>query len=336
MLNTIAGATNTNGRSRIILRLGLLAVVASMVAGCANDQPAAPVSPATPAPAAVTPAGLTPSGSTATAIPPTPTPPAPLAALVNGQYIFLADFEQRVSQYEQALLEQGLDATTDDGELKLAAMRQEVLDSLINYALIEQQAADLGVAITDQEVETQLAADIQAGGGQTAFDEWLAATGQKRDDYKTSLHEAMLWQRVMDAVSAQVPATAEQVHIRHIVLDTREAADRIQAQLQAGTDFAQVARQASLDVATKDNGGDLGWIPRGLDPELEEVAFALAPGEVAGPIEFGQGFRFVQLIEREANRPVAPEMQLDLKRATFDRWLDEQRAAADILMFVND
>jgi len=256
--------------------------------------------------------------------------------MVDGRYVFLADYERRVAQYQQVLLDQKLDPSTDDGQAELKAMRQEVLDSLVNNVLVRERAADLGVTLTDQEVEAQVAADIEAGGGQGSFTEWLSATGQTRDDYKANLQEAMLWQRVMDAVSGQIPETAEQVHIRHIVVDTREAADRVQAQLQAGTDFSQVARQSSLDLATKDNGGDMGWFPRGLvDPELEAITFSLQPGEIAGPIEIGQGFRFLQVIERQAGRAIPPEMQLDMKRAAFERWLEEQRREAQIEQFVD-
>ncbi len=68
----------------------------------------------------------------------TPTPPAPLAAVVNGQYIFLADYERQVAQLEQAMLAQGLDPGTEEGQAQLAEKRREVLESLIDYLLIEQ------------------------------------------------------------------------------------------------------------------------------------------------------------------------------------------------------
>ena len=113
----------------------------------------------------------------------TPTPPAPLAAQVNGQYVFLADYERRVQQYEQALLDQGIDPDTAEGQDLLAQARQDVLEGMIDSVLIEQGAAALGIVLNDEEVEAQLVADVEAGGGQAAFDEWLVATGQTRDYY---------------------------------------------------------------------------------------------------------------------------------------------------------
>lgn len=268
---------------------------------------------------------------------PTPTPPAPLAAQVNGQYVFLADYEQRVAQYEQALVQQGIDPNTGEGQADLAQARQDVLQGLIDAVLIEQGGAALGIALTEEELEAQIEADIAAGGGQAAFDEWLQAVGQDRDDYKEMLRQSMLSQRVMEAVTAEVGAEAEQVHARHIVVDSEESAREILAMLQQGADFAALAREYSLDQATKDNGGDLGWFPRKLvAPELENAAFALQPGQVSDAVRLGEEVHILQVVEREAARPLEPEVQLDLRLAIFEQWLAELWASSAIERFVGE
>lgn len=298
-----------------------------------SELPAVVVETTAPAEGAPTPA---PTVAVSTAAQ-TPTPPAPLAAQVNGHYVFLADFERRVTQYEQALMQQGIDPNTDDGQAYLDQTRSDVLEGLIDGVLIAQGAADLGISVAEDELENQVETDIATGGGQAAFDEWLQATGQTREDYKAMLGEALLVQRVMDAVSSGVGPEAEQVHARHIVVDTEEKAQQIQTTLQQGADFAALAREHSLDLATKDNGGDLGWFPRGLiAPELESAAFALQPGQVSGVVPLGDGYHLVQVVEREAARPLSPEMQLDLKLAVFEEWLSGLRASAVIERFVGD
>ncbi|MFN2291637.1 MAG: peptidylprolyl isomerase [Anaerolineae bacterium] len=270
-------------------------------------------------------------------ITPSPTPPAPLAALVNGDYVFLADFEQRFSQYEQALLDQGLDPNTEDGQAMLAQARTDVLEGMIDSVLVEQGSAQLGVSVTDQEVEQQLEADVAAGGGQEAFEEWLRATAQTRDDYKEMLRQSMLSQRVMEAVTGEVPSEAEQVHARLIMVDTEEEAQEVLAQIQAGADFVALARQHSLDVATRENGGDVGWFPRGLvAPELETAAFALQPGQVSDVVYLGEGYHIIQVVERQDSRPLSEEMQIDLKRAQFELWLAGLRDSAQIERFAGE
>jgi parvulin-like peptidyl-prolyl isomerase len=254
-----------------------------------------------------------------------------VAAVVNGQYIFLADYEQRVGQYEQALLDQGIDSDTGEGQALLEQARQDVLEGLIDGVLIEQGGASLGIAIDEAELESQLEADIETGGGQAAFEEWLQATGQTREQYKELLRQSLLAQRVMEAVTADVPVEVEQVHVRHIVVEEETAAQALLDQLAGGADFVELARTHSIDVATRDNGGDLGWFPRGLvAPELENAAFALQPGQLSEIVQLGEGYHIIQVLEREAAHPLSTEMQIELKRAVFEEWLAALRASAEI------
>jgi hypothetical protein len=272
---------------RVLAVLSLLLILAA----CGGDQGVTATGPASPQATAL------PTNVVPTAVPSATPPPVPLAATVNGQQILLADYERRVAQYEQALLTQGSDPNTPEGQARLAEIRLEVLDNLIDSALVQQGAAGLGVSVNDADLEAQITSDIETGGGPAAFDEWLQVTGLTREDYKQMLYEALLAQRVMDAVTVTSPQAAEQVHARQIVVDSKEVADQVLVQLQVGADFAAVAREKSTDLATKDNGGDLGWFPRGLIPlELENLAFSLQPGEIGGPLQLGDGYHFVQVM----------------------------------------
>jgi parvulin-like peptidyl-prolyl isomerase len=330
----------TRIQAACLVALSLALLLAACGAGGDAPQPASPGEPpvVVVATVALAEGSPTPAPTVAdTTVPPTSTPPAPLAALVNGQYIFLAEYEKRVAQYEQALLQQGVDLNTDEGHAYLAQARQDVLDGLIDGALIEQGAAALGISLAEDELEGQVEADIAAGGGQAAFEEWLQSTGQTREDYKEMLRQSLLAQRVLDSVSADVGADAEQVHVRLIMVDSEEAAQQILALLQQGGDFAALVREHSLDLATKENGGDLGWFPRGLvAPELETAAFSLQPGQVSGVVRLGDGYHIIQVIEREAARPLSPELQLDLKLSFFEEWLAGQRASALIERYVGE
>lgn len=328
-----AGRPGTRGRGAGPVLACCLLALGALLAACNGEG-------ARPTPSGGEPAGVASSVAvqstteeptaipTATATPtvtPTPTPPAPLAAQVNGQYIFLTDYERRVAQYEQALADQGLDP---------AQARDQVLEGLIDGALIQQGAVALGIQVSDEELDRQVEADIEAGGGQAAFNEWLQATGQTREDYREMLRQSMISQRAMEAVTGGLQTEAEQVHARHIQVESEEEAQEILAQLQQGADFATLARERSTDLATRENGGDLGWFPRGMvAPELENAAFALQPGEVSDALPLGEGYQLIQLVEREAARPLPPDMQIELQQAAFERWLAELRAAATIVRF---
>jgi peptidyl-prolyl cis-trans isomerase D len=82
-----------------------------------------------------------------------------------------------------------------------------------------------------------------------------------------------------------------------------ETARRVRAEIVAGADFAEQARNYSVDPATKDRGGDLGWFARGdMTPAFEQAAFALEPGEISEPVLTPFGYHIIQVTEREENR----------------------------------
>ena len=322
----------------------LVVVAVLLIAGCGGEDPPrqphtvvvqptddVAVVTSTEAPSAP------PSPEASPTIAPTPTPPEALAAMVNGQHLFLADYEQRVAQYEEALFDQGIDPNTEEGQGYLREARSDVLEGMIDTAIVEQEAPALGVTLTDDQLQAQVQSDIDTGGGEDAFEEWLQITGLTRDDYREMLREHMISQRVMEVVTADVGDTAEQVHVRHIMVESEEGALEIQTMLQEGADFVALARERSADLATKDNGGDLGWFPRGfVAVELENVAFGLQPGQISDIVRLGEGYHIIQLVEREAAYPLSPEMQLDLRLAIFDEWLAEKRNSATIERFVGE
>ncbi|MBI2569714.1 MAG: peptidyl-prolyl cis-trans isomerase [Candidatus Schekmanbacteria bacterium] len=103
-------------------------------------------------------------------------------------------------------------------------------------------------------------------------------------------------------------------HGRQIVLDSQEQADEVRESLAGGADFAAVAREKSVDLFTRDEGGDMGWVEEGgaipslgANPGFESVIAKLAIGETSTPIKSARGFHLVQVLERETRgyRPLA-------------------------------
>jgi hypothetical protein len=130
--------------------------------------------------------------------------------MVNGHYVFLEDYEHQVAQYEQMLLASGLEPESEAGQGQLEQARQETLQGLIDAVLIEEGAIALGVRLSEGLVDQQLAADIAAGGGPEAFEEWLATTGQTEEDYRVVLRRTMLVGQVWKALTAEAGGTTEQ------------------------------------------------------------------------------------------------------------------------------
>jgi len=276
--------------------------------------------------------------SAPTAPPPTSTPERPLAARVNGQPIYLVDYERQVAQYQDALAASGVDIASPEGQERLRQMRAQILDWMIEQVLIEQAAAGMGITVTDEEVQAAIAQLVQDAGSQEAFQERLERSGMTLSDLQAQLRAELLRARVLERVQATVPERAEQVHARHILVDTRERAEALLGQIQAGADFAQLARTYSQDESTRDAGGDLGWFPRGvlLAPEVEEVAFSLQAGQVGPVVQSQFGYHIVQTLERKQDEPISPEHRQLLQDRAVQSWLESLWNQAVIERFVGD
>ena len=301
----------------------LLWLVVGLLLGCspkADPKPTLTLLPTLVLPSARATPIPTPTLPPPTATPiPSPTPTeVPLAAQVNGEVIFLAEFERELARAGDA------------------ATPKQVLDAMIEMLLLEQAAAAAGVTVTDEQLDDFIQADIQAVGGREAFEARLVSNNITAEGYREQVRTNLVAQRVQTQIPAEIPDTLEHVHARHILVATQEEAETILAQLRDGADFGTLAQTYSLDVSTRDRGGDLGFFPRGLllAPELEEAAFALAPAQISDVVHTELlGYHIVQVLDRK-ERP-ADEQHLELIRANqISRWREQLWAGAAIERFV--
>ncbi len=318
--------------------LGWLGVLTLLVCLTACGSPPPTATPLTAPSATSLAASPTQNESTATSALPSssPTPEPPLAAMVNGQPIYLADYERRLGQYEAALAAQGIDPGSPEGQEKLAQRREWILNVMIEQVLTEQAAEAAGVVVTDEEVDAYLQDIIAEVGGEEAFEAMLAEWGQTKEEAREELRAELIGGEMAQSITEAVPETAEHVRARHILVDTMEKANHILAQLQASADFAALAQAHSLDTSTSDNGGDLGFFPRGVlvAPEVEQAAFDLQPGQFSGVITSVLGYHIVQVVERDPARPLSEENRNILKEQALEEWVEQLWLNADIQRFV--
>jgi parvulin-like peptidyl-prolyl isomerase len=247
-----------------------------------------------------------------------------MAAIVNGQPIFMAAYERELARYEQAQAELGITPGADGTNY-----RTLVLDALIEQALIAQAAAGQGINIAPETVRAKLAELETAAGESGNFAAWLEANQWTREEFEEALASEMLTEAVVTAVTDAVPTAVEQVRARYLQVDDPALADSLLQQVRGGADFAALAQENSLDKITAENGGDLAFFARGslLVPAVEETAFALQPGDVSEVItatndDGSSTYYLVQVIERDPQRPLSADMRYNLLRQAFETWLD--------------
>ncbi|MCC6640148.1 MAG: peptidylprolyl isomerase [Deltaproteobacteria bacterium] len=105
----------------------------------------------------------------------------------------------------------------------------------------------------------------------------------------------------------------EKVRARHILVRVprdasedqvnaaRERAVALRKRVESGEEFAKVAREASEDPGSKENGGDLGFFQRGqMVKPFEEVAFLMQPGSISDVVKTDFGFHVIEVEEKKA------------------------------------
>ncbi|NLS13879.1 peptidylprolyl isomerase [Vibrio sp. SM6] len=122
-------------------------------------------------------------------------------------------------------------------------------------------------------------------------------------------------------------SSAEQRRVSHILLSDAAAADAVAKTLAEGADFAELAKEKSEDFGSAENGGDLGFIERGvMDPAFEDAAFALTNvGDVSAVVESDFGFHIIKLDEltKAQAKPFA-EVSAQIKAELRDSQAVEQ------------
>lgn len=264
----------------------------------------------------------------------------PVVARVNGQPISATAFERALARSVQT-------SSAADPD----ALAETVLDNLIQQAIFEQAAAEMGISVSEADIDADVAEMISLAGSAAGWETWKTANLYTDEEYRDAARIQILTFRVRDAVIAgqgdttppatsatgtETAPTTRQVRARHILVSTEAEAQDVLRRLEAGEAFEVLAAELSKDVTTKDRGGDLGFFIREnlTTPELADAAFALQPGQIGSPVQTMLGYHIVQTLEF-TDAPASPEDAALQDEARFTAWLEARRSAAEVERYLN-
>jgi peptidyl-prolyl cis-trans isomerase C len=285
-----------------------------------------------------------------------------MAWTVNGEVIdevtVRAEMEKLRPRYEQVFADMPAEAR----EAQLAEWSRE---NLTEGALLMQAARREFESTPPEAVEDAWKHFVgQAGGMAGCLQRMGLSPGQEaaaREQFVDRLQVERLTQRICAAIPAPSDkdilrhfekyrdryTIPEMIRARHIVKHPGpdSDADAIRAQMQAisdeldggQADFAQLAEKHS---DCPDNGGELGFFPRGqMVPEFEEVVFALKPGGVSGVFETRFGLHIAQVTERREAVPcslsqvreaIVRELHDQARQKALEKFIDGEKAKSVI------
>lgn len=280
-----------------------------------------------------------------------------VVATVDGEPITLHEvraFRQQARQLATLVPQEGIANMSE----------QDLLEALIMNKLVSKEVEAQGLKAKESDIDSYIERiKVQNNLTDEQLQQALANQGLTMESYRKQIAEeigrALLINREIGARVNVTPqdveryykeheeefARPEQIRVRHIFLPVAPAASadeekearaligEIHQRAVAGEDFAVLADTYSQGPGAG-QGGDLGYFKRGqMAPEIEEVAFALKPGEVSQPFRTGAGFHLLKVEEYTGagKKELTPEVAEEIKRKLYnealrrryERWFEE-------------
>jgi parvulin-like peptidyl-prolyl isomerase len=255
----------------------------------------------------------------------------------------------------------------DQQKQQIQQAQQELIfsvpDQLIANELIRQETERRGISVTPSDMDTALRdmfqpapqepitdtattiptpTAIPANAWQQNYKQYLTTLGVSDAEYRQiALLPGLQRERLQVVLSETMATSAEQIRVSHIVTDTQDVAKAILARVQAGEDFAALARELSGDAATVEIGGDLGWYPRQIlsgefGPYVETAAWSLQTGEVvSAPVQSYTGYEIFKVTDRDGNRLLDSDKLMQLQTSALDTWLTPQMTSPAVQRFLD-
>jgi peptidyl-prolyl cis-trans isomerase C len=235
----------------------------------------------------------------------------PVLAKVNGAEIRASDV---------ALAEEELGPSL--AQMDPATKKENVLSFLIDMKIVSKEAEDKKIADRD-DFKTRLA----FARNRLLMDNLLAVEGKA-----ATTDENM--KKVYEEAAKQITGEQE-VHARHILVETEDQAKKIEDDLKKGADFAELAKKESKDPGASD-GGDLGFFTKDqMVPEFSAAAFALEPGKISDPVKTQFGWHVIKVEEKRTRKApdfeqVKPQIETYVVRKAQADYVAKLRTAAKV------
>ncbi|MDI4647256.1 peptidyl-prolyl cis-trans isomerase [Cohnella hashimotonis] len=202
-------------------------------------------------------------------------------------------------------------------ELYEAMLRQvgaQTLQEMVIRQLADEQAAAKGLTVGGEELEAGMEKMRGSFASETEFQSYLSSVGLDEAGFaaqiKMQLQIGKLFASELKVTDEQISQFYElneasfhhpaQVRLSHILVKTEDQAKELYGELAKGADFAKLAAEFSADVATREAGGDLGYLSAGQTaPELEQAAGQLKTGAYSKPVKTAYGYHLLKLTDRK-------------------------------------
>jgi parvulin-like peptidyl-prolyl isomerase len=307
---------------RFALPLLSLAVLGLVLAGCGGGgKKSASTTPSTTAStttATTTSTSTTPAKQSCTA----KLTPGTVATVCNAK-ISLAEFT-KVMGWAKLTYKTQKRPFPATGSPDYETLVGSVMAFLVQRSEYEQKAAQLGVKVTDAQVEARLKQIKKQlfGGSEKRYQQKLKQQGVTDEEVREDTRSQLLGEGIGKKVTAGIKVTDAEIaaqykqslsqyttpesrDVRHILVKNKTKADQLRKEITSAN-FAALAKKNSIDKSSAVNGGKLTISKGQTVPPFDKVAFSLKKGEISQPVHSQFGWHIIQALSPIRPKKVTP------------------------------
>ena len=275
-------------------------------------------------------------------------------ARVNGENVTRLEFEEFLRNLETRA---GGPVPTDQRD----QVYRRVLDQIIGYKLLLQEAKVRKLAVPDGDVETRITEIRKQFPSEEVFTQALAERKMTLDQVRSDIRNDLSIGQLIDAEIKEKSAVkpeqvqdfyaknpdqfkqTERVRASHILIgvpqnadaaaktEARAKAEQVLKEVKSGGDFTALAKQHSQDPGSATNGGDLGFFEPGqMVGPFNDAAFSLAAGTISELVETQFGYHIIKVAEKQPARTIP----LDEVRPQVEEFMQNQYRQEQTDIFV--
>ena len=277
--------------------------------------------------------------------------PADAVAVVDGEEIARQDYDAVISQAKTSYKNQKREFPAA-GSQEFQTLRNQVVQFLIQREQFEQEAADLGVEVTDKQVDARLEQIRKQyfAGDKKKYEKQLKEQGLTDRQVRNDLRAQIISEKLFNQVTRDVKVTDAQIEeyyaknkaqysqpesreVRHILVKTKAKADDLYDQLKNGADFAALAKKHSEDTGSKANGGKLTISKGQTVAPFDATAFLLAKNAISRPVKTEFGYHIIQPLSdtkpakvtplKDVKESIKQQLQQTKKNEAMTKWVEE-------------
>jgi foldase protein PrsA len=281
--------------------------------------------------------------------------PSSSVAVVDKEQVTRSDFDGLIAQAKRTYKAQKR-SFPKAGSAEYRALQTQAVEFLIQREEFAQKAKDLGINVTDKQVDDRLKQIKQQyfGNSEKRYQAQLKTQGLTDAEVRDDIRSQLISEAIFNKVTKDTKVSDKEIQgyynahksqygqpesrdVRHILVKTRSQAQTIYDHLRQdkGSDFAAYAKKYSQDPGSKNQGGKLTISKGQTVPAFDQAAFTLPTKAISTPIHTQFGYHIIQPLSdvrpakttplKDVKASIQQQLLQQKKNAAMTKWVDDTK-----------